>query len=127
MWEIFESIIALLAVEELDNKAGGPSPQVMLHGYLLLNEYIGDTILATIMAHIHNRIADVYIPGLPENTCYLDHVKKGFSQGRDHCIGGFRLLINAILPFLYPNIQEEIDIISNSPAPIVVDQPTKLE
>jgi len=80
------------------------------------------------MARIHNRIADVYIPGLPENACYLDHVKKGFSQGRDHCIGGFRLLINAMLPFLYPNIQEEeIDIISNSPAPIVVDQPTKIE
>ena len=80
------------------------------------------------MGRIHNQIAGVRIPGLPEDTCYVDHLKKGFSLGRDHCVGGFRLLINAVVPFLYPNIQSsEFDSITIPPAPLVTEQPKKTD
>lgn len=80
------------------------------------------------MGHIHNQIEGVHIPGLPENTCYVDHLKEGLMRGRDHCVGGLRLMINAILPFMYPNIQnQEMESLPLSPVPLVTEQPKKTE
>jgi hypothetical protein len=106
----------------------GPLHPLMFHGYLLLNGYIGGATLATIMAYIRNQIICVRIPGLPENTCYIDHLREGVSRGRNHCVGGFRLMINAAFPFLYPNIQDqEMDSLPLSPVPLVTHQPKKTE
>lgn len=103
-----------------------PLHSLMFHSYLLLNGYIEGLILATIMAYIHNQITCIHIPGLPENTCYVDHLKEGLSRGRDHCVSGFRLLINAAIPFLYPNIQDQ-EMNSLPHIALVTQQPKKTE
>ena len=80
------------------------------------------------MERIHNQIASVRIPGLPENTCYVDHLRFRLSRGRDQCVSGFRLLINAVLPFMYPDMNGyDPDTPPLSPVPLVVQQPKKTD
>ena len=88
------------------------------------NEYIG-VIIANIMDRIHNTIACVHIPGLPKKTCYVDHLKLGLSSSRDYCVGGFRLFINATLPFLYSDIQNDHSSDISPPSPLITQQPKK--
>ena len=78
------------------------------------------------MGLLHNQVASVRIPGLPENMCYADHLKIRLAQGRDQCVSGFRLLINAAFPFMYSDIRGyDPDTPPLSPVPLVVQQPKK--